>query len=252
MPNAVSGTYLPIAMSGVVDDVARANSALREESLPIPRPVPTKEETAVRVAISADAGKYLTQLKGESLPVQQNEKPDKPADKPKRKESRQDSTRSEKSSTGSSNGEKAQLSELQQRDSEVRTHEQQHMASAGSYAMGGIKYDYEIGPDGHLYAVGGHVDLDTSAIPGNPEATIRKAQVLRASALAVGDPSSADAGVAQAAVRLEMSARAEIAQKQASVSEENTRAASSSSKVAAAYGSNVSSQKKGLSLNVIA
>ena len=52
--------------------------------------------------------------------------------------------------------------ELKKRDQEVRTHEQAHVAAGGQYIQGGIHYDYQRGPDGQKYAVGGHVNIDTS------------------------------------------------------------------------------------------
>lgn len=86
--------------------------------------------------------------------------------------------------------------ELQARDREVRAHEQAHLAAAGQYAKGGIQYEFQRGPDGRLYAVGGQVNVDTSEIPGDPQATLRKAQTLRRAALAPAQPSSQDRAVA--------------------------------------------------------
>ncbi|MEM9160506.1 MAG: putative metalloprotease CJM1_0395 family protein [Verrucomicrobiota bacterium] len=101
--------------------------------------------------------------------------------------------------------EKQQVRELQKRDQEVRTHENAHMAAAGSLAMGGPQYVYQLGPDGKSYAVGGHVQIDTS--PGNtPQETISKARQIRAAALAPADPSSADVKVASAASKMEADA----------------------------------------------
>lgn len=66
------------------------------------------------------------------------------------------------------------------RDREVRAHEQAHMAAAGAYSRGG--------PDNRQYAVGGEVQIDTSAVSGDPEATIRKAQTVRRAANAPATP----------------------------------------------------------------
>lgn len=98
------------------------------------------------------------------------------------------------------------VQELQQRDAEVRTHEQAHMAAAGGYAIGGPSYDFQYGPDGKGYAVGGHVKLDVSP-ESTPEATIKKAETLRRAALAPADPSGADRAVAAAATKMEQTAR---------------------------------------------
>lgn len=103
----------------------------------------------------------------------------------------------------------AQLRELQQRDAEVRAHEQAHMAAAGQYASG-PHYTYQQGPDGRQYAVGGHVDIDTSEIPGNPEATKQKAEQIRRAATAPGEPSAQDKQVAAEASKMAAEATLEL------------------------------------------
>lgn len=108
--------------------------------------------------------------------------------------------------------EQAQLTELKSEDREVRAHEQAHIAAAGPYAQGGPSYEYEEGPDGNQYAVGGEVSIDTSSIPGDPEATIDKAKQVRAAALAPATPSSQDQRVAAAATQMAAQARVELAQ----------------------------------------
>ncbi len=111
--------------------------------------------------------------------------------------------------------EQRQVRELQARDREVRIHEQAHVAAAGSLYRGGPTYDFQRGPDGKRYAVGGSVQIDTS--PGStPEETIAKAQQMRRAALAPAEPSSTDRAVAASAARLEAEARAELAASQAS------------------------------------
>ncbi|MFK7961481.1 MAG: putative metalloprotease CJM1_0395 family protein [Phycisphaerales bacterium] len=106
--------------------------------------------------------------------------------------------------------EKKQVEELKARDREVRTHEQAHKAAGGQYA-GAISYSYQTGPDGQRYAVGGSVSIDAGPVPGDPEATIAKMQVVRRAALAPAEPSSQDQRVASQASRTEAEARAELA-----------------------------------------
>ena len=103
-----------------------------------------------------------------------------------------------------------QVKELKDRDREVRAHEQAHLAAAGGYARGGPSYEFQRGPDGRRYAVGGHVDIDTSPIANDPEATIRKAQVIRHAANAPAEPSGQDRSVAAQASRMESKARQEL------------------------------------------
>lgn len=110
--------------------------------------------------------------------------------------------------------EQQQVDELKQRDTEVRAHEQAHQAAAGAFSVGGATFEYETGPDGQRYAVGGEVQIDTSPIQGDPEATIRKMQQVRAAALAPAEPSSQDRSVAQKAARAIAEAEAELAKQQ--------------------------------------
>ena len=82
-----------------------------------------------------------------------------------------------------------QVQQLKQRDQEVRAHERAHMAAGADLVQGGASFTFERGPDGKMYAVGGEVSIDVSEISGDPEATIRKAQVIRRAALAPASPS---------------------------------------------------------------
>jgi hypothetical protein len=106
--------------------------------------------------------------------------------------------------------EQQDLRKLQQRDREVRAHEHAHKAVAGSEA-GPIRYEYERGPDGKSYAVGGEVPINVSPIAGDPEATLRKMQRVRAAAQAPAEPSSADHQVASEASQVALRARLELA-----------------------------------------
>ncbi|MCX7023185.1 MAG: putative metalloprotease CJM1_0395 family protein [Spirochaetes bacterium] len=102
---------------------------------------------------------------------------------------------------------------LSSRDAEVRAHEAAHVGAGGRYVRGGASFSYQRGPDGRMYAVGGEVGIDTSPVPGNPEATAAKMRTVRAAALAPADPSGADRSVAAAAAQQEAAALSELAQK---------------------------------------
>jgi hypothetical protein len=106
--------------------------------------------------------------------------------------------------------EQRKVQELKQQDREVRAHEAAHLAAAGRYATGGASFEYERGPDGKSYAVGGEVGIDTSPVPDDPQATLQKARVIKAAALAPADPSTTDRKVAADAARMEAEARQEI------------------------------------------
>ena len=101
----------------------------------------------------------------------------------------------------------ALIAKLKARDTQVRQHEQAHLAAAGSLAVSGASYVYQRGPDGVSYAVGGEVQIDTS--PGRtPEETIARARAIMAAALAPADPSGPDRAVAAQAQQLEQQALA--------------------------------------------
>lgn len=104
---------------------------------------------------------------------------------------------------------RSQLRELKQRDAEVRAHERAHTAAGGEHVTGGASYTYQKGPDGRQYAIGGHVAIDASAVPGDPEATEEKARQVRRAALAPGEPSGQDQQVAAKAAAMEAEARVE-------------------------------------------
>lgn len=101
------------------------------------------------------------------------------------------------------------IQQLKARDREVRLHEAAHAAVGGKYA-GSPTYGFERGPDGVNYAVSGEVSISISKIPGDPEATLEKARVVRAAATAPAEPSAQDRRVASEATQLETEARAEI------------------------------------------
>ena len=110
------------------------------------------------------------------------------------------------------------VDELKARDLEVRKHEGAHAAVGGAFASA-PKFEYEQGPDGQSYAVGGHVQIDISEVAGDPKATIDKMRTVRAAALAPADPSAADLSVAATASEKMMAAQRELASQQIEASD---------------------------------
>lgn len=104
--------------------------------------------------------------------------------------------------------ERLEIQDLAARDREVRAHEQAHVAAGGQYA-GAPSYQYERGPDGVSYAVAGEVPISTGR-EATPEATLRKAQIVRRAALAPAEPSPQDRKVAAMATQMEAEARRDI------------------------------------------
>lgn len=105
------------------------------------------------------------------------------------------------------------INELKQRDAEVRAHEAAHLAAAGGIATSGASFNYQQGPDGIQYAIGGEASIDTSAVAGDPAATLRKADTIRRAALAPAQPSGPDMQVAANAAAMAVKAQAELLQK---------------------------------------
>lgn len=119
------------------------------------------------------------------------------------------SLRARRDELGLTEKEKTRLQLLRRRDLEVRAHEQQHIAKGQGLIRSTPNYTMVKGPDGRLYAIGGHVHIDTSPAP-TPEETIEKAKRIREAALAPGDRSAQDLKVAARATMMEMRARGEM------------------------------------------
>lgn len=90
------------------------------------------------------------------------------------------------------------LNELQAADAGTRAHEHQHFKAAGGLASGLPEFQYEVGPDGQLYAVGGYVNVSTTPT-SDPEKAARDAAGLSMAASAPGDASAQDMKAAKKA-----------------------------------------------------
>jgi len=104
-----------------------------------------------------------------------------------------------------------QLRQLAQRDREVRSHEQAHAAVGGSLA-GAPSYEYEQGPDGRRYAVGGEVPISVGKIANDPQASLDNARQVKRAALAPAEPSSQDRQVAAKASQIELQSLRDLAE----------------------------------------
>jgi SprA-related family len=128
----------------------------------------------------------------------------------------------EKKGSGSdkelSESDKKEVEKLKSRDTEVRQHEMAHLAAAGNLASGGASYEYEKGPDGNSYAVGGEVNISVGG-GSTPEERISNAEKAERAALAPSEPSSADKQIASEARSMATEARQELADKKSGKSE---------------------------------
>ena len=90
--------------------------------------------------------------------------------------------------------EEEQVRKLAQRDQEVKAHEQAHVAASGGLA-GTPSYDYQTGPDGRRYAVGGEVGIRRGG-SSNTDQALREAEAVKRGATAPAQPSGQDMAVA--------------------------------------------------------
>lgn len=88
------------------------------------------------------------------------------------------------------------LGKFKNLDSETKIHEQTHASKAQTSAP--IQYNYQVGPDGNLYATGGSVRFDTSIPKDSGSAKVKLEQLTDASSSPDG-LSSADAQIARTA-----------------------------------------------------
>lgn len=82
-------------------------------------------------------------------------------------------------------------------DAGVRSQEMQHLNAAGGLGSAPV-YDYEVGPDGELYAVAGSVNI-SSGPAATPEERARDQATIARAALAATDVSAQDIAVARTA-----------------------------------------------------
>lgn len=208
MIQSISVSHFPAQQSNFVGGSAVSATNLDQPASPseISNPVPvasrSEEATAENHAPSGQLSKELiTVLQGEEEPagnVSDPEVQDKPPPPPP--PSADDAV---------SEAEETQIDSLQSRDQEVRSHEHAHANAGGAYA-GSPSYEYQTGPDGKRYAVGGEVQIDTAPIAGDPSATIAKMDTVIRAALAPAEPSGQDRSVASAAARQRSEAQSQL------------------------------------------
>ncbi|MDD3436603.1 MAG: putative metalloprotease CJM1_0395 family protein [Candidatus Gastranaerophilales bacterium] len=109
--------------------------------------------------------------------------------------------------------EKQVIAKLKARDAEVKAHEQAHIAAAAGISASAPHYDYEIGPDGKKYAVGGEVNISFIE-SSDPAENIAKAKAMKAAALAPAQPSAQDRAVANDAARIIAENKQELKEQQ--------------------------------------
>nr|WP_320136882.1 putative metalloprotease CJM1_0395 family protein [uncultured Amphritea sp.] len=166
--------------------------------------------TVANSALSSVSPSDTVQTSPSTPPVQPSHEASAADTNPNTKDQSLGDSANRSSNSAEAESESQLLTELAARDMEVRQHELTHAAAGGQYA-GAPTFEYQRGPDGRLYAVGGEVSIDTSSVPNDPQATLEKAEVIMRAALAVAEPSSQDRSVAAQAAAMAVEARAELA-----------------------------------------
>lgn len=205
----------PAPVSGREKPAEEKTPAQRADPVPV-RPANIGGGSAIAAQIEAgrqDAGKAPATSSEQTADKTAEKSPEKSSDKPA----------GDTDAAGLTDEERAQVKKLAARDREVKAHEAAHQAVGGQYA-GPASFTFEQGPDGRRYAVGGEVSIDISAVPGDPDATIRKLRTVRRAALAPAEPSAQDRSVAAAA---EAGVRAAQTQRQTQQAEERAENAAS-------------------------
>lgn len=205
-----------INTANVHTESARRDNQLREV---IPPPVATNSSNAENKALndgekarqpSGDASTYDAKGRLEDDKAIQEREQSEQGSEEKSEQQQQEEQKQEQKVAQQEQLELEQIKELKERDTEVRVHEQAHASVGGKYA-GSPSYEYQRGPDGTNYAVGGEVQIDVAEVSGDPQATIDKMQTVRAAALAPQEPSSADRAIAADATQKLAAAQAELA-----------------------------------------
>lgn len=173
------------------------------------------EDAAKSVSQSQELPKEMPEdIENEETQSDEAIKTDPESKDDKEKDKKKIDKENDKKSNGEelSDKEQAELEELKKRDQEVKTHEKAHQSAGGQYASAPV-YDYKKGPDGKDYAVGGHVNIDTSE-ESDPDKTIQKMRIVIKAAKAPAEPSGQDMKVAAEAQQTLNEAQMEKAKKQ--------------------------------------
>lgn len=205
-------SHLPISPHNPATESARRDAQAKELVEQVIQP----EESAAEKGVGTDTDKQRPASQVQEtydFSRTANETPDAIKEKGEREgepDKERDESKGQQLAEQLSEAEQEQVEELKSRDAEVRTHEQAHANVGGQYA-GAPSYDFETGPDGKRYAVGGEVSIDVSEVPGDPQATIQKMEQVKAAALAPAEPSVQDQKVAAEATQKASQARVELA-----------------------------------------
>lgn len=200
--SAYSGTSTSAYSSTAVTPVEKNKESSSAENLPKPtHPADIKDE-----AIISDEAQNL-------LATEQNTKKDKTPDVTETKTKDSETDKNSTTGTGKELTPEQQqvVDKLKARDREVKAHEQAHIAAAAGINASAPTYDYQVGPDGKQYAIGGEVSISFTESK-DPQSNIANAEAMKASALAPANPSGQDLSVARSADEIIAKAKQDLAE----------------------------------------
>jgi hypothetical protein len=193
-PDISDGAHRRLAIAARLEEIHKQFADAREEARPLFDESVSDEEATPHAVAELDGAVDQQQAKTDREPSGDQQ------------QANGEQSKGEKSLTLE---EQRELKELKDRDREVRTHEQAHLAAAGNLATGGASYTYQTGPDGKQYAIGGEVNITLSK-GRTPEETASRARQAYRAAVAPAEPSPTDRRVAAKAQRMLQDARGEM------------------------------------------
>lgn len=208
--NSVASAYRTNQASSLKEVQPSAEKSLASDE--------NKDDIVDEAIISDEAMSMLAAEKTDA------ENEDKMVNADEKKDSEQKTTKSQDDLTPE---EKEQVAKLKESDAEVKAHEQAHLAAAAGISASSPSYDYQTGPDGKKYAVGGEVSI-SFVKSDDPEENLKNAQTMKAAALAPAEPSGQDLSVARNADKLIAEAKQEMAEEKSSSDTPSTQASDES------------------------
>jgi len=179
----------------------------QERALKVASGPKAKVSTKYRYSVGPDGRLYITEAE---VSIKSEEDDGKKVNLGKKAQDPVQKSKDEKGTQNVYDGEaEAAVRELKRIEQEVVSHEAAHQAAGGSLA-GAASYTYTQGPDGRNYITGGEVPIQLP-VSNDPEQTLRDMEQVQRAALAPGNPSGQDAGVAGKAAVIAAQARQEIA-----------------------------------------
>lgn len=199
---------IPVNTANLATESVAVEAALRPQ---IPKPAAATENSNTK-----NTTEFSDQAKSQLANGLETEQDDSVSerDEPNKESNEETAAENTQKDTSGNNkelqaDELKQIQQLQNRDREVRTHEQAHSSVGGNLA-GAPNLSFTTGPDGQRYAVSGEVSIDVSSVPNDPAASIRKFELVQRAALAPANPSSQDRKVASQAASSAVQSRSEL------------------------------------------